>query len=114
MAAPEPVAAQVLIVHCTCPPAHADTLARTLVDAQVAACVSALPGVRSTYRWQGQVCQDDEVLLLIKTTAARFEALRETLLAHHPYELPEILAVPVAAGHAAYLDWVGACVQGPA
>ena len=97
----------VLLCYCNCPDAaSAQRLAEALVNEALAACVSRLPGVVSTYRWQGAVTTDMEELLLIKTTAGRFEALRQRLLELHPYELPELIAVPVERGHAAYLDWV--------
>jgi periplasmic divalent cation tolerance protein len=94
----------------TCPVASAATLARTLVEARVAACVNLIPGVSSIYRWQGEVSDDQETLLLIKTTQAEFDALRREVLARHPYELPEVIAVDVADGHAPYLAWVAASV----
>ena len=101
----------ILLCCCTCPDAHsAQTLAETLVGERLAACVNRLPGVLSTYRWQGEVHTDGEELLLIKTTAARFELLKARLLELHPYELPELVALPVERGHAAYLDWVRANV----
>ncbi|QEE25990.1 divalent-cation tolerance protein CutA [Rhodanobacter glycinis] len=100
---PDPV----LLCYCTCPDAaSAQAIAEALVGEQLAACVNRLPGVASTYRWRGQVTTDAEELLLIKTVASRFEALKTRLLALHPYELPELIAVPVERGHAAYLDWV--------
>ena len=103
----------VLLCYCTCPDAaSAQAIAGTLVDERLAACVNRLPGVISTYRWQGGVASEGEELLLIKTTAARFEALKARLLELHPYELPELVAVPVQRGHAAYLDWVRAGVAG--
>ena len=95
-----------LIVLCSTPAAKADRLARLLVEEHLAACVQALPGVRSTYRREGVIEQADEVLLLVKTTADRYAALERSLKAHHPYELPEILAIDVAAGLPAYLRWV--------
>lgn len=95
-----------LIVFCTLPADAADRLARLLVEQRLAACVQALPGLRSTYRWAGSVAQADETLLLIKTSAARYTALERTLVAHHPYELPEILAVDASAGLPAYLRWL--------
>ena len=76
------------------------------VEERLAACVNRLPGVRSTYRWEGAVHEDSEVLLVIKTAEDRFEALRERVVALHPYELPELVAVKVAAGLAPYLRWV--------
>lgn len=103
----------VLLCFCTCPDAaSARTLAEALVDESLAACVNRLPGVQSTYHWQGGLVTDSEELLLIKTTASRFEALQARLLALHPYDLPELVAVPVERGHAAYLDWVRAGVAG--
>lgn len=102
-----PIAMSVLLVLCTCPdPATAAALARALVEERLAACVNQVPGLRSTYRWQGQVREDAEVLLLAKTTDAGFTALRDRLVALHPYELPEVIAVKVEAGLAGYLAWV--------
>jgi periplasmic divalent cation tolerance protein len=71
-----------------------------------------LSGIRSTYRWHGEVTTDSEELLLIKTTIGHFEALKARLLQLHPYELPELIAVPVTHGHEAYLDWVRADAAG--
>lgn len=97
----------VLIVYCSCPDADtATTIARTLVDERLAACVSQLPAVRSTYRWRDTVEHAGESLLLIKTARERLPALTERLQALHPYELPEILAVEAAGGLPPYLDWV--------
>ncbi|GAB3350439.1 divalent-cation tolerance protein CutA [Lysobacter tyrosinilyticus] len=97
----------VLLAYCTCPDtASADRIARALVAERLAACVNRLPGVQSTYRWQGAVEQADEVLLLIKTTADRLDAMTARLRVLHPYELPELIAVEVRAGLPAYLDWV--------
>ncbi|MGH8494949.1 MAG: divalent-cation tolerance protein CutA [Gammaproteobacteria bacterium] len=96
-----------LLVLTTCPDAGtAGTIARTLVEERLAACVNRLDGVVSTYRWQGAMQQESECLLLIKTTAVAFDRLEARLLALHPYELPELVAVPVERGSAAYLDWL--------
>ena len=95
------------IVFCTTPDAEtAESLARELVERRLAACVSVIPGLRSFYRWEGEVQADDEVLLKMKTTSARRDALIEWLGEHHPYEVPEILAVPVAAGLPSYSRFV--------
>ena len=97
----------VLVVFCTCPDeASAARIAHALVEERLAACVNRVPGLRSTYRWRGAVHEDSEVLLVIKTGEDRFEALRERVVALHPYELPELIAVKVAAGLAPYLRWV--------
>lgn len=93
----------------TCPDADsAQRLAHSLVNARLAACASCLPGVVSVYRWQGQVQQDSEVQLIIKTGAERRDAAMAHIHAHHPYEVPEILALPVSEGLPAYLAWVAA------
>jgi periplasmic divalent cation tolerance protein len=94
------------IAFVTCPADAAEGLAEALVNEGVAACVNILPQVRSIYRWNGAVCHDDEALLLIKHRADRFEALRAAVLARHPYELPEIIAVDLDRGHPPYLDWI--------
>lgn len=99
----------VLICLTTCPDADsAGRIATALVEERLAACVNVVPGLASTYRWQGNVTRDDELLLVIKTTRDRFDALRERLPMLHPYELPELLVVEAADGLAAYLDWVRA------
>ena len=97
------------LVFCTCPDTStAQSLARHLVERKLAACVNLLPRIQSVYRWQERIEQAEEVQLLIKTTADRLEALTAALLQHHPYELPEILAVSPSAGLPAYLDWIRA------
>jgi periplasmic divalent cation tolerance protein len=103
----EPIA--VLIA---CPAGEpADSLARALVEAGLAACVNRLPGVRSTYRWKGEVVTDEEDLLVAKTTREAFAPLERFVLAHHPYDVPEIVALPILAGHAPYLAWLEASVD---
>ncbi len=86
----------------------AERLARLLVEGALAACVSIVPGVRSVYRWEGRVECSDELLLVIKTTAAHFERLKAALVEAHPYSVPEVLALPIERGHAAYLEWLEA------
>ena len=98
-----------LLVLCTCPDAAtADALAQALVEERLAACVNVLPGVRSVYRWQGAVERTDEVLLLAKTTVARFDELEARIVALHPATLPEVIACDIAGGLDRYLAWVGA------
>lgn len=104
---PMPAPDTVLLCYSACPDAaSAQNIADALIGERLAACVNQLPGVRSTYRWHGAVTSDDEILLLIKTSSSRLQALRRRLLELHPYELPELIAVPVDHGHAAYLEWV--------
>lgn len=86
----------------------AATIARRLVEARLAACVNVLAPCRSVYRWQGAIEDDAEVPLLIKTTRARYAELERALVALHPAEVPEILALPVAAGLPDYLAWAAA------
>jgi periplasmic divalent cation tolerance protein len=98
-----------VLITCACPDADvAERLAHALVEARLAACVQVLPGMTSVYRWAGAVERAGEVLLLAKTWDDRVEAVVATLRARHPYEVPEIMAVPAAGGLAAYLDWVRA------
>ena len=96
-----------LVVLVTAPtPDRAAEIARALVEERLAACGNVLSGLRSVYRWEGRVQEDAEALLVLKTTRARFEALRARVLALHPYEVPEVIALPIVAGHDAYLDWI--------
>ena len=91
----------------TCPDAQtAERMAHTLVEERLAACVNRVPGIASTYRWQGRIQNDAEVMLLIKTTRARFAALRERLLQLSPYDTPELIALDIADGSPAYLAWI--------
>lgn len=82
-------------------------LAQRLIEERAAACVNQLAPCTSTYRWQGNIETAAEVPLLIKTTRAAYPRLEQLIRAAHPYELPEIIAVPVMTGLPAYLDWVG-------
>ena len=95
-----------ILVLTTLAAGDADRFARLIIEERLAACVQALPGLRSTYRWDGEVQQSTETLLMIKTVADRYAALERWLSAHHPYELPEILAVDASAGLPAYLRWL--------
>jgi periplasmic divalent cation tolerance protein len=97
-----------LVVLCTCPgDSVAAEIATGLLADNLAACVNRVPGVKSWYRWQGRLQQDDEVLLLIKTTRERYAELEATIRKLHPHDVPEIIALPVVAGFETYLKWVG-------
>ena len=84
----------------------AEELAKRLVASRLAACVNILPGLTSVYEWKGAVESDSELLLLAKTTEARYPALEQALRRAHPYELPEIVCVPIVAGLSGYLQWI--------
>jgi len=105
-ASPSSPPTDVLLVFITCPAGSADALGAALVEARLAACVNALPGLRSVYRWQGQLERSDETLLIAKTSRTRYAALEAEVRRLHPYELPEIVTVNVAGGLPAYLQWV--------
>jgi periplasmic divalent cation tolerance protein len=99
------------VVLTTCATAEdAKSLAAALVEQRLAACVNMLGPMTSTYRWQGAVQQEQESLLVIKTTEARFAALEQMIRERSTYELPEVLAIPVQTGSARYLDWLRAAV----
>ena len=88
--------------------AAAERLANGLVENRLAACVNILAPCLSVYRWKGTTQREEEHPVLIKTSAERYAALEEAIRAGHPYELPEIIAVPIERGLPAYLDWIGA------
>jgi periplasmic divalent cation tolerance protein len=96
-----------IVVLSTCAGAEeAETIARSLLEQRLAACVSIVPGVRSIYRWRGQLESASEHLLIIKTSHERAEPLRAALERLHSYEVPEFLVLNVAAGSPAYLEWL--------
>jgi periplasmic divalent cation tolerance protein len=96
-----------LLVFTTLPSADkAAEVAKVLVEERLAACANLLPAVRSIYRWQGKLMDENEVLVLLKTRAEHLERLKLRLLELHPYEVPEVLAVPVESGYQPYLEWL--------
>ncbi len=100
---------EVRVVFVTAPSAEVGAgLARALVEARLAACVNVIPGLRSIYRWDGDIQDDEEVLLVIKTRADRLESLATKVDELHPYDVPEVLALPAVGGSPSYLDWVRA------
>jgi len=104
----------VLLVLTNCPDVEvADRIARTIVEQRLAACVNRLAPVESVYRWQGNVERATEVPLLIKTTRERYAEIEQAIRALHPYEVPEIIAMPISAGLASYLRWVADETQPP-
>lgn len=106
---------QVIVAFSTCPDeATAQRLAQALVSERLATCVNRVGGVTSTYFWDGRLQDDSEILLIIKTTAARQAELQARLKALHPYELPELVFLPVTGGNEPYLQWVRDGVGGGA
>lgn len=89
---------------------EADSLAKILLEAKLAACVQIVP-ISSLYEWEGSIRQDDEHLLLIKTKTARFAEIETLIRNHHSYELPEIIRIPIEGGSEQYLEWIDAVVS---
>jgi periplasmic divalent cation tolerance protein len=105
----------VLLVMCNVPDADcARAIAESLLSRQLAACINVLTPVQSYYRWQGKIEHAIETTLLIKTTTPLYNAVETAVRTLHPYELPEIIALPLATGLPAYLDWVRAETTGGA
>lgn len=100
---------ETLLVLTNCPDEEtANAIALAVVEAGLAACVNILPRVQSIYRWQGKVESATEIPLLIKSTAALYPALQAAITERHPYDVPEIIALPITRGLPAYLNWVAA------
>ena len=96
-----------VVVYCSCPNEKtALALADRLVEIQAAACVNVINGVQSVYRWQGEINRDHEVLLMIKSTMQSLTHIKKLIVENHPYELPEIIAVPIIGGSDDYLSWI--------
>jgi periplasmic divalent cation tolerance protein len=111
---PAPCPADFVVVFMTAPDADvAGRIANALVNENLVACVNILPGLRSIYRWQGKLCDEPEVLCLMKTRLDLFPALRDRITALHPYQVPEIIALPLVAGSTPYLDWIRSLTAAP-
>lgn len=101
-----------LLILCTCPDREtAEKIARHLVEGRLSACVNILPGVTSVYAWKGRLETAEEQLLLIKSNLGRYPDVEQAIRALHPYELPEIIALPVERGLPGYLNWIDSCVS---
>ncbi len=98
---------ETLVVLVSAPSAdEAARIARTVVEEKLAACGTVVPGIRSIYRWQGKVCDEQEALLVLKAPAKRFPELRDRVVALHPYEVPEVIALRIEDGSEKYIDWI--------
>jgi periplasmic divalent cation tolerance protein len=101
-----------LLIFCTCPDrSSADKIATSLVERGLAACVNLTPPVTSIYTWQGKVETAEEIQLIIKSSRSAYSRLEQCVLSLHPYELPEIIAVPIERGLTGYLNWVEQCTK---
>lgn len=96
---------EIVVILSTVPQEKSEAMARALLDKRLVACINTLP-VRSFYHWKGEFCDDREQLLILKTTQKKAEEVIAALKEMHPYDVPEIIAIPVIAGHAPYLEWV--------
>jgi periplasmic divalent cation tolerance protein len=103
---------QAIVVLTTLPDrSKARAFARALVDEKLAACVNLVPGLRSVYRWKGAVHDDPEVLCVVKTSRAKMKKLKQRLKSLHPYEVPELIALPITDGSEAYLRWLSQALR---
>ena len=99
-----------LIILCTCPDkGSAEKIATLLIASGKAACINILPGIISIYKWKGQIETAEEHLLLIKAHKDHYQAIETNLRKNHPYELPEIIAIPIERGLPEYLHWINSC-----
>ncbi len=103
----EPINNVVVVMVTTSNQDEAAKIAEQVVQSRLAACASTIPTVRSTYWWEGKVMNDQESLVLIKTTSEKYASLQETIQQLHSYKVPEVIAIPVIDGYAPYLEWVG-------
>jgi periplasmic divalent cation tolerance protein len=101
-----------IVVLCTCAsPEDGERLARAVVAGRLAACVNVLPGMRSFYRWKGEIEDASECLLVIKSSRDQFAALSSAIEKLHPYEIPELIALPIVEGSSNYLNWLAVNLQ---
>jgi periplasmic divalent cation tolerance protein len=103
----DPEMSETMVVLVTAPSAEkAAEIARAVVEEQLAACGSVLPGIRSIYRWEGKVHDDAEALLILKAPRKRFQELCDRVVALHPYEVPEVIGLSIDGGNEKYIDWI--------
>ncbi|HPA73742.1 MAG TPA: divalent-cation tolerance protein CutA [Spirochaetota bacterium] len=108
------MSAEHIVIFCTVPDQEtADKIADALVVPGLAACVNIVPGLKSVYTWKGAVCRDSELLCVIKSRASLFGKIEAAVRAIHPYEVPEIIALPIVAGHAPYVNWIDEVTENP-
>ena len=103
MSDPKP---DVRVVLCTCPPEHAERIARTMLEERLVACVNIVSGVKSLYWWKGEIQDESETMLVIKTPSESYAQLERRLIEIHPYQVPEVLSLEVVDGSRSYISWV--------
>lgn len=106
MSDPQNPDSDVRVVLCACPPDHAERIARTVLEERLVACVNVVSGVKSLYWWKGEIQNDPEALLVIKTPTTQYAKLEQRLLEIHPYDVPEVLSLDVVDGSRSYISWV--------
>jgi periplasmic divalent cation tolerance protein len=102
---------EILILNTTDTAELARKIASALVEKHAAACVNIISGMRSIYRWEGKVCNEEECLLLIKSSRENFETVCATIRQLHSYQVPEIIAIPITAGDSSYLAWLAEALK---
>ncbi|MEJ2214323.1 MAG: divalent-cation tolerance protein CutA [Gammaproteobacteria bacterium] len=101
-----------IVIYCTCPDIEtAERISRLSVEQRMAACINMIPGITSIYTWDGNIQQDQEVLLVIKSTKDRFGDIQNLINDEHPYDLPELIAVPITESSPDYLEWIKQCTK---
>ncbi len=96
-----------IIAFCTCPDINsAEKIARKLVEKQIAACVNIITELKSIYQWKGEICNEDEVLMIIKTISDNYQELEKEIKNNHPYDIPEIISYSIYKGEKSYLKWI--------
>ena len=101
-----------IVIYCTCPDIEsAERISRHIVEQRMAACVNLIPGITSIYTWDGNIQRDQEVLLVIKSTKVRFDDIQNLISDEHPYDLPELIAVPITESSPDYLEWIKQCTK---
>lgn len=101
-----------IVIYCTCPDSGtAEILARKLLEEKLIACANLLQGLESQYWWEGKILKDKEFLLILKTRKPLFKAVEALIQKNHPYQVPEIIALPILEGSASYLSWIHSSVK---
>lgn len=96
----------IIVLVTTASAAEAERIAAILLEKKLIACANQIPGIQSLFRWEGKICRENEILLLLKSVAGKFDEIVQTVKANHSYQIPEIIALPIIAGSSDYLNWI--------